>query len=157
MKIVNNVLATVLAVSSLLIMFVTTLMGLYGFNIIGAVFGMLFSGMDSIAEGLHMETTFRRWLTTFVFAAFAFHTILRFSFHFIEGRAIKIPAVIIVFFFLFSNYPAHSLYLFGSGLQSWLFYLLSLGILAYHLWGRQEDLELEKVSAFLKSKGIGNS
>lgn len=155
MKIVNIVLATVLAVSSLFIVFITTLMGLYGFNIIGTVFGMLFTGMESIPEGLQLETTFGKWLTTFVFAAFAYHVILRFSFHFIEGAAIKIPAAIIVFFFLFSNNPAESLYLFNSSLQSWLIYLLSLGVLAYHLWGRKEDLELEKVLELLKSKGIG--
>lgn len=156
MKTVNIVLATVLAVSSLFIVFATTAIGLYGLNVLGVVFGMLFSGMESIPEGLQLETTFGRWLTTFTFAAFAYHVILRFSFHFIEGAAMKIPAGIIVFFFLFSNYPAESLHVFNSGLQSWLIYLLSLGVLAHHLWGRQEDLELEKVSELLKSKGIGN-
>lgn len=157
MKIVNIVLATVLAVSSLFIVVVTTAIGLYGFKVMGVVLGMLFSGMESIPESLQLETTFGRWLTTFVFATFAYHAILRFSFHFIEGAAIKIPAAIIVFFFLFSNTPAESLQLFNSSLQSWLIYLLSLGVLAYHLWGRKEDLELEKVSELLKSKGIGNS
>jgi hypothetical protein len=156
MKTVNIVLATILAVCSLFIVFATTVMGLYGFKVLGVVFGVLFSGMESIPEGVQLETTFGRWLTTFVFAAFAYHAILRFSFHFIEGASLKIPAAIIVFLFLFSNYPAESLQIFNSSLQSWLIYLLSLGVLAYHLWGRKEDLELEKVSALLKSKGTGN-
>ncbi len=39
---------------------------------------------------------------------------------------------------------------------SWSFYLLSLIILGLHLWSRKDELPLQKVTDFLKEKGLIN-
>lgn len=157
MKIVNSVLATVLAVSSLLVVFLTSMFILYGFKILGVVFEVILLDGEINPESFHLETTFWRGLGAFIFSASAYHVIFRLSLHYIQASAMKVAAAVIVFFFLFSNTPAEVLQMFNASLLSWLIYLLSLGILGMHLWSRKEELELEKVSEYLKAKGIRKS
>lgn len=152
MKIINNILATALIVGSLYIVLFPSLFVLYGPKIMGSLFEVAFMGGEINPETFQLETSFGRVLTAFIFAAFAYHVIFRFAFYFIEALAMKIASSVIVLFFLFSNMPAEVLQIFNANLLSWSIYLLSLGILGYYLWGRKEDLELDKMMRFLKQK-----
>lgn len=152
MKIVISVLATALIVSSLYIVLAISQLVLYGPKMIGLLLSIILMGREISPEVLQLETSFSRGFTAFAFAAFAYHAIFRFAFHFIEASTIKIAGAVTAFFFVFLNMPAEVLQTFDSTLLSWSIYLLSLGILGYHLWARMEELKWGKAAQLLKEE-----
>lgn len=156
---IDNILATITILFSLIFIWVITMIILFGQQLLGIFLGAYFfnGGLDDvISEATNLATTTSKVITAFVFAAFTYHTIIKFSLRYIEASALKIVAAVVLFFFLSLNMPAVFLNGMNHKALSWGFYLLSLIILGLHLWSRKDELPLEKVTNFLKEKGLIN-
>lgn len=142
MKVFESFIGVAICISSMVLISLTTFMLVFGSASVGMMISSAIFGTDerqlfSLFESQQISWT--KIVAATLFLVFAYRAILYLGMKFIDSSHLKVAGGILLFFFLFFNFPSKAFELFFATKTSWFFYLVSLGILTYTWRERRLD------------------